>query len=1133
MGSKIGVGLLVLAAFVLSAQATWTVTTDDSNPIVTDGHWTIKLYNKSKAAFVSTDGTTTILDMSTLNSDLEAAGKTYKCTAIDSSGFRGQNVSAIKTALTQVIFPDELATIMESSFQGCEGLTSVELGAGFQGFSSHHAFAGCKALETIYTRGETPVTGTIHLPDCVASLPNYTFESCQKMKHLIARGAKTIGQGTFYDCAIVESIELSPELYSVTSGGDQGPLYKDWKLTSFYPSNMVLTADIGQSCFREIPLSHGLDFSESTFTYIAANAFFGIALPNDCKITLPATVNSLGQNAFRQQQNSKTYYVNIRFLGEVPTTLSSDCLTPRNSGTHNVLYVDAKKCPTWTASGFTSIEDDSTLASQASYPGEKTLGISTIGVNQSGWWNWLVQEDLPKGPTYWEVTGTDGSGVVTITSTNNYWSLSLTPNGSGSYLVGCLAANAPAAEELDLGKIEDDTDLPVAGLAEGAFANVSKLSDVTIPAGANALGAHAFSNCTALVKVTLPTTFSWNDAGVGAFEDCSALTTLGLSSQTATAGKLVLPDGATALADSLFAGCTQFTTFSAPGLTSVGARVFDGCTSLATATFSVDLGALTSIGEAAFRGTALTQTMDFTNTPMTAIPASIFENCTGVSLVKLPATVTTVGAAAFKNMAPGANVSFAGNPPTFGADALLPSASTAGSRYIIRVENESNLNAWKATGFTATTPEMQEESDYLGNSYQGWTTLGASSASNWLFFLDPNLTWWVSGRSTYTRPNNGGTVQTMVVTDGDWEMHVFTVSGVTNIAPKLCVAGGTLDMTTLNSDTELYPSVVQESAFFGSSAASPAVVRLPDSVTTLGKKCFQENPTITEIEVGANFASLGPGAPFRDANSFGTFYKRGVSERVEGLVCIPAEVTELPESCFYNCDGVYEVLATNVVSVGHSSFFNEGNVTNIVLSPDVHTIGNGGNGVFYQCGNLRTISPSAMKLTTLGSDAFRELRLKHGLDFSLSTFTWIGTRAFFGFKANGEDGETHYPVIFPKTVATVNEKCFYGYSGWNQVYVFLGDKPTFPVSNTLDPQGNAGRRYFLVVDAEKYPAWIESDFTAVSVDDKSLEDYPPTYLKGTPGYPGGDVLGWLTTSAGDYKNWLIQYKRVGLVLFVR
>ena len=1123
--------LAALAAFALTlpALATWTVSTDGNTPEITDGHWTIKLNNKYKAAFVSTDETTTILDMTTLNDDLKTAGKSYRCTELDANGFRGGNYAVLKNKLTEIHFPDEVTAIGEYCFGSCSALRTVELGRSFDKFNSHHVFSYCTALYTVYVRGETPVEGTIHLPDAVSALPNYTFENCNQFLHLIARGVKSVGQATCYQCKLCESIELSPELYSVTSGSDQGPFYNCWELTSFSPSAMSLTADVGQSAFREIPLAHDLDFSTSTFASIKGNAFYGISLDEGKRITLPSTLKTVGSGAFRQQQNKRTFIVRLRFLGEVPTSLGTDCFTPKESQYHNILYVDAKKCPSWTASGFTSVEDDPTLKDQASYPGEKTLGKSTLGVNQTGWWNWLVQEPLPKGDVYWTETGTDAQGVVTLESKDGYWTLELVPNGAGGYLARCVSATAPETMALDLGQIEDDTDLPLAGLADDAFAGVTALSEIVLPTGANALGARAFQNCTALATVTLPSTFVWNAAGASAFDGCSALTTLGLASQDIAAGALVLPADATTLADGLFAG-TAFTSFTGPGVTSVGARVFDGCSALATMTVPGGIGGLAAIGTAAFRGTALTATMDFTASPLTAIPASLFENCTGLTLVKLPATMTSVGAAAFKNLAAGANISFGGNPPSFGAEALQPPANVSGSRYIIRVESSDSLDAWKAEAFTPTTDAMKEESDYLGNIYHGQSTLGADGASNWLFFLDPSLTWWISGKGTYKRPDNNNTVETFVATDGDCEVHIFTVNNVVYLAPKLIAADGVLDMTTLDADTGLEPTDV----FYRSFKNNTAVVKIhfPDSVTTIGQEAFQYASNLAEVELGAGFASFGPRHAFSQCTALATMWKRG-DTRVEGQIRIPDDITELPQCTFENVDGIRDVLAPAVVSLGISCFYNCDALTNAVFSPNIHTVANGGSGVFYQCGNLRTISPAAMSLTTLGSDAFRELRLSHGLDFSKSTFTSIGERAFFGFQAKDETGSVHYPVTLPKTLASVGKQAFYGYNGWNQLYVFLGDRPAFAGTQDLDPQGGANRRYYLVVDAKKYPNWTASNFTELAESDKSLADYPTTTMLGVPGYPGGQVLGWSTISSGSYKNWLIQMKSSGFTIIVR
>ena len=70
-------------------------------------------------------------------------------------------------------------------------------------------------------------------------------------------------------------------------------------------------------------------------------------------------------------------------------------------------------------------------------------------------------------------------------------------------------------------------------------------------------------------------------------------------------------------------------------------------------------------------------------------------------------------------------------------------------------------------------------------------------------------------------------------------------------------------------------------------------------------------------------------------------------------------------------------------------------------------------------------------------------------------------------------------------------------------------------------------------DAKRYPAWIATDFTPLTEEDKALSDYPKTYLRGMPGYPGGTVLGWSMISSGSYKNWLIQFSSRGFMLFVR
>lgn len=1121
----------VLAVLAIPSFAAWTIVSDGSNPQVTDGNWVIQLNSKYKAKFVSkADGGSTVLDMSTLNSDLAAAGHSYKCTEFDANGFRGSSYDILKTGLTEIYFPDEVTKIGQQCFQNCNALAIVELGRSFSSFANTHGFSQCHSLVTLYTRGEEKVVGTIKLPDVVTTLPNYTFENCKSYTNMIARGVKKIGQATFYQNGAVCSIELSPELYSVTSGSDNGTMYQSWNLTNFYPSVMALTDNVGNSSFRELPLKHGLDFSESTFTSVAKNSFYGIKLPNDKKIILPATLTSVGAGAFRQQQNGKTLYVNLRFLGEVPVTLGTDCFTPKEQKTHNVLYVDAKKCTSWTAQKFTPLTED--MKSEASYPGEKTLGKSTIGVDQSGWWNWLVQEDLPKGPTEWNVVSENNDGSITIYNKVDTWTFNLIPDGNGAYLVKYVSDElaADATVELELVKISDDLEIEIAGLADEAFKGVTKISKLVLPVGADYMGDYALENCTNLKELILSSGFNYNEAGKGAFKGCSSLSIVGLSTQSITAGVVVLPDSVTSITEELFAGCTSIKQVTGNGVATIGANAFVNASALARVAFSKDLGALT-FGEGSFMGTALTQTIDLTLTPMTKIPANAFANCSGISLVIVPASVTEIGANAFANMAGGANISFAGSVPTLGANALMPSSGAAGSRYVIRVEDEYKAS-WQENNFTAITDSMMEESDYYSNFYVGQTTAGTDGTANWMFCKDPSKTWWISGVGTYTRPDNNQKLSTQTVTDGTYIMHVVKDGGKLYLAPSVCVAGGVLDMSTLDVDTGLEPVALHTKAFY-KFENTPAVVRLPDSMTSIGYQAFLDNKKIVEVELGAGITSLGD-SPFRECEAFSTMYQRGTAERIEGQVNIPAIVTSISIGAeFYNCDGIKEVIAPGVVVVGHSTFYHCSNVTNIVLSSALYEFKAGGNGAFYQCKSLKTISPNEMKLVATGSGTFRELRLSHGLDLSKSTFTYVGDKAFYATKCTDENGFA-CPMVMPKTVTKLDGQAFWGQDkSGNQIIVFKGNKPTSVQTTSLDTQNNGLNT--LVVDAETYPDWLDSsEFTPVSELPEADVEKINLQLNSNPNYPGIKVLGKLSTGTdGKYLNWLAQLGHPGTVIVVR
>ena len=123
--------------------------------------------------------------------------------------------------------------------------------------------------------------------------------------------------------------------------------------------------------------------------------------------------------------------------------------------------------------------------------------------------------------------------------------------------------------------------------------------------------------------------------------------------------------------------------------------------------------------------------------------------------------------------------------------------------------------------------------------------------------------------------------------------------------------------------------------------------------------------------------------------------------------------------------------------------------------------------------------------------------------------------------------------FLPKTVTSLGEQAFWGQNGnGKQVIVFLGDKPVSIHSKALDTNGNGINT--LVVDAEKYPAWIETNFSPVKdIPEADIAELKQRLAK-IPNFPGSKILGKSTIGTqGVYANWIVQLRRSGLYLTVR
>ena len=534
-------------------------------------------------------------------------GNDYQITAIGSNAFSNNilkriimldNITTLSdssfrncTSLTDITIPDTITSIANNAFQSCSSLQSINIPNSVTSIGSY-AFSGCYNLTSIT------------IPDSVTSIGEYAFQNCSSLTNIpnIFDNFTTISKGMFSGCTSLINVTIPNTIVTIGSYAFDGCS----SLQSIeIPSGIT---SIQNYTFRNCTSLRDVQLSDSINT-IGNYAFGGCE--SFTSVIVPNSVTSIGESAFEEctSLQSLTIGSNVTSIGD-RAFYNTTALTEINFNAINCTVNP------------TDFQEDNNVFTYA-------------GRNSDG------------------ITVNFGDGVTKVPDYLFY-----------SYY------NAGNYQPKIINIIWNN----ITTIGRNAFCENEGLTNLTISIKITTIGSYAFEDCSALETVTFGDNSKLESIGSYAFYGCDALKTVtfGANSQLES-----IEYGA-------FYSCRGLTSIDIPSsVTSIGSQNFENCDKLENITvdpnnsyYSSEDGILfnkdkteliqypigntrtqytipssvTSIGSQAFSGCDALETVTFgENSQLENIKYQAFSQCSKLTSIIMPSSVTSIGSAAFLN----------------------------------------------------------------------------------------------------------------------------------------------------------------------------------------------------------------------------------------------------------------------------------------------------------------------------------------------------------------------------------------------------------------------------------------------------------------------------------------------------
>ena len=212
--------------------------------------------------------------------------------------------------------------------------------------------------------------------------------------------------------------------------------------------------------------------------------------------------------------------------------------------------------------------------------------------------------------------------------------------------------------------LNDGITYRVTSISWSAFMNCADLSSITIPSSVDNISGNPFQNCPSLSSIIV----SSENKKYNSSNNCNAIIETATNTLITGCKNTIIPSNVTTIGSYAFSGCTGLTSITIPNsVTTIGSYAFSGCTGLSSITIPNSVTKVESnafkntpwydnlpdgvvyLGKVAYlyKGTMPSNTTIEIKDGTVTIGASAFSECTGLTNVLLPNSITAIGSSAF------------------------------------------------------------------------------------------------------------------------------------------------------------------------------------------------------------------------------------------------------------------------------------------------------------------------------------------------------------------------------------------------------------------------------------------------------------------------------------------------------